>query len=1013
MSSLAHHAADPFRLLVESVVDYAIYMVDPAGLIATWNPASERIYGYRADEIIGRSFELVVVPEEIAEADAVRQRALVEGHVDFEGLRVRKDGSRFWAVVSVSNLKDYFGNHAGFSVVTRDITERKKAEEAVRTERDLSAAMLASLPGVYYMYDESGRFLRWNRLFEEVTEYSAEEIATLHPLDLFSGADKPRVAERIETVFRDGHAEVEAEFISKSGRQTPYFFTGVRAVIAGQPCLLGMGIDLSAQKRAHQELQRTGDLLRAVAEATTDAIFVKDTESRYMLLNPAAAQFVGKDVTEILGLDDTALFDAHDARSVIEHDRRVMDANLVETAEERLTAAGVTRTYLTTKAPYRDGAGNIIGVVGIARDISDRKRVEERLEQNRALLRMASRVGRMGAWSVDLATLHVAWSDELLAILELPADLSPDFEYGINIYLPQYRQQVRDAFNRCVGDEVPFDLEVQCTTASGRILWIRIMGEAIRTPDGVVTGACGAFQDISDRKDAAEVLQLRDRAIQAVSQGILITDALKEDNPIIFASSGFERLTGYHAAEVLGRNSTLLRGPESDRESADQIDAAVTTGAGCLVEILNYRKDGSPFRNQLTLSPVLGADGHLTHFVEVHTDVTELRRLEEQFRQAQKMEAVGQLAGGVAHDFNNMLTVIQGYTELALASITPNDPLRELLAEIYKAGERAGALTRQLLAFSRQQVLAPRVLNLNDVVLDTEKMLRRLIGEDIILVTKLSPTLGQVRADPGQIEQVLMNLVVNARDAMPTGGSLTIETQLVRLDESYCRPYPDLTPDDYVMLAVSDSGTGMDEATRARIFEPFFTTKGHGQGTGLGLATVHGILKQSRGHVSVYSEVGRGSTFKVYLPQVSDATSRARADVTSLVIPAGNETVLLVEDDEAVRSLATLVLRRCGYRLLVAANGTDAIRLAREEESIDLLLSDVVMPHLGGRELAEQILAMHPQCIPLFMSGYTDDAVIRHGILEADFAFLQKPFTPASLAQKVRSVLDLAPGRTP
>jgi CheY-like chemotaxis protein len=286
-------------------------------------------------------------------------------------------------------------------------------------------------------------------------------------------------------------------------------------------------------------------------------------------------------------------------------------------------------------------------------------------------------------------------------------------------------------------------------------------------------------------------------------------------------------------------------------------------------------------------------------------------------------------------------------------------------------------------------------------------MLRRLIGADIVLVTKLSPNLGQVKADSGQIEQVLMNLAVNARDAMPGGGSLTIETQVVRLDETYCRPFADVDPGDYVLLAVSDSGCGMDEAIRARIFEPFFTTKGQGKGTGLGLATVHGIVKQSRGHVAVYSEVGHGTTFKVYLPQVSSPLSRVRSDASALAMPTGSETVLLAEDEDAVRALAVHILRSCGYQILESANGRDAIRLAENATGpIHLLISDVVMPYLSGRALAERITAMRHECRVLFLSGYTDDAVIRHGVLEADFAFLQKPFSPFSLAQKVRSVLD-------
>ncbi|WP_017302068.1 response regulator [Nodosilinea nodulosa] len=388
-------------------------------------------------------------------------------------------------------------------------------------------------------------------------------------------------------------------------------------------------------------------------------------------------------------------------------------------------------------------------------------------------------------------------------------------------------------------------------------------------------------------------------------------------------------------------------------------------------------------------------------------NVTEKQQLEEQYRQAQKMEAIGRLAGGIAHDFNNLVTVIKGYSELLQSRLAPNDPIGETLGEIHKAGERAGTLTRQLLAFSRQQVLEPQVFNLNTVVSHTEAMLRRLIGEDVILTTHLSPTLGQVKADPGQIEQVLMNLAINARDAMPQGGTLTLATETVTLDEAYCRTVADLSPGDYVRLTAQDTGCGIDAATQTKMFEPFFTTKAVGKGTGLGLATVHGIVAQSDGYITVESTVGQGTTFKVYLPLVLEPMPQERVVEQSRALPYGTETVLVVEDEDAVRALEITILQRCGYRVLEAANGSKALHLAEQEQGpIHLLISDVVMPHLGGRELAAHLALSRPDCKVLFLSGYTADAVIHHGVSEAGTAFLQKPFTPSTLAQKVRQVLD-------
>jgi two-component system cell cycle sensor histidine kinase/response regulator CckA len=383
-----------------------------------------------------------------------------------------------------------------------------------------------------------------------------------------------------------------------------------------------------------------------------------------------------------------------------------------------------------------------------------------------------------------------------------------------------------------------------------------------------------------------------------------------------------------------------------------------------------------------------------------------LRASEEQLRQSQKLESVGQLAGGIAHDFNNLLTVINGNSDLLLRRLD-DEKQRERVEEIKRAGERAAQLTRQLLAFSRKQILQPVVLDLNHVVPDVGKMLRRLIGEGIDLITALDPGLGQVDADPGQIEQVLMNLAINARDAMPKGGKLTIQTANVYLDESYVRTHAAVKPGPYVMLAVSDTGHGMDAETQARIFEPFFTTKEKGKGTGLGLSTVYGIVKQSGGNICVYSEVGRGTTFKIYLPCVGEAAEPHAQAAPQSITPQGVETVLLVEDDEIVRKLAREILELNGYGVLTAADGGEALSLCEHHEGpIHLLLTDVVMPQMSGREVAERATALRPAMKVLYMSGYTDDSIIHHGVLDAGVAFLEKPFTPDAMARKVREVLD-------
>jgi PAS domain S-box-containing protein len=405
-----------------------------------------------------------------------------------------------------------------------------------------------------------------------------------------------------------------------------------------------------------------------------------------------------------------------------------------------------------------------------------------------------------------------------------------------------------------------------------------------------------------------------------------------------------------------------------------------------------------PVRNQE--SQVLGVGA-------IVMDITERKRLEAQFLQAQKMESVGQLAGGIAHDFNNLLTAIAGYAEMARDSSPLDDIIRSDLDEILKAADRASSLTRQLLAFARKQNIEPHALNLNELILEIDKLLRRLIGEDIELVMLTAPDLGLIKADPGQIEQVLINLAVNARHAMPAGGKLTIETRNLMLDEDEARQHIGVTPGLYILLAISDSGMGMDHDTQEHLFEPFFTTKGPGRGTGLGLATCYGIIKQHGGHISAYSELGHGTTFKILLPRTSGPAMPAPPRDDTGALPQGDELVLLAEDEPAVRAMAARVLRQQGYHVLEAANGEEALQIARQlSEPIALLLTDMVMPRMGGKPLAEQIAQLRPTIRVLFMSGYTDAAVIQHSQAQPGSAFLQKPFSPATLARKVREVLD-------
>jgi PAS domain S-box-containing protein len=468
---------------------------------------------------------------------------------------------------------------------------------------------------------------------------------------------------------------------------------------------------------------------------------------------------------------------------------------------------------------------------------------------------------------------------------------------------------------------------------------------------------------------------------------------------------GAEQMFGFSAPEAINQHINIII-PAERREEASEILSLVQCGERVRqFDTVRQRKNGSTINVSITISPIHDSSGQVMGSTKIARDITERITLEKQFHQSQKMEALGRLAGGVAHDFNNLLTVIQGYSEMLFSETHEAHPMRDPLMEIIKAGERAASLTRQLLAYSRKQILVAEVCDLNALAQDCKNMLGRLLGEDIALTLVKAGDLGRVRVDARQLELALINLAINARDAMPRGGHLTIETANVTLDEAYSSIHPEVKPGEHVLLAVSDTGCGMEKATKARIFEPFFTTKEPGKGTGLGLAMVFGFTKQCGGHIAVYSEPGQGSTFKIYL---------RREDTESLAVPApdaqlplaGGATILLVEDEPDLRHLVRLMLMQSGYTVLEALNGGEALRVAEQHPgNIDLLITDVVMPVMGGRQLAEHLAVIRPGIKVLFMSGYTDDAVMRHGILSEENAFIQKPFTAATLPSKVQEVL--------
>jgi PAS domain S-box-containing protein len=652
---------------------------------------------------------------------------------------------------------DSNGGLVGYVGMELDITERKRTEEALRESEARFRTFVDHAGDAFFLHDndDQGRLLDVNRRACESLGYTREELIgqTAMAFDNWlTPAQLMRIAER---VIAGEEFAFETRHIRKDGSDFPVEIN-IRPFVHGERRLgLSLARDITERKQAERALNESHDLLRAVIEGSPDAIYAKDLQHRYRMINSAGARFMGKAVEEVLGKDDGELLPPDAAQAIRERDLRILVTGQQETFEETVSSGSTSRIYLSTKAPYRDRYGSVIGLVGISRDVTDTK------------------------------------------------------------------------------------------------------------------------------------------------------------------------------------------------------------------------------------------------------------RLEDDFRQAQKMEAVGRLAGGIAHDFNNLLSVIIGYSELLFDQLPPEDDNRSLVFEVQKAGERAAGLTRQLLAFSRKQVLKPRVICVNPLLTDMSRMLRRLIGKDIVLVEDLDAQVGMAKVDPGQFEQAVINLAVNARDAMKTTGQLTIQTRNARVEQQYAEDHPGVRPGEYVVVAVSDTGHGMDEATRARIFEPFFTTKEAGKGTGLGLAMVYGFAKQSDGHIEVQSQPHSGTCFRLFLPRVAHAETPLAPAAKDFRVTGGQETILLVEDEEPLRTLVREVLQSYGYTVLEARDGEDGLWMARQHAgTIHALLTDLVMPRMGGRELAEQLSRQRPNLRIMFMSGHAKDASHHRVELGPNTAFVQKPFSPLALVREVRDLLD-------
>jgi two-component system, cell cycle sensor histidine kinase and response regulator CckA len=770
---------------------------------------------------------------------------------------------------------------------------------------------------------------------------------------------------------------------------------------------------LEINVRHYRDIAERDARYRNLLEQAREGV-VAEAEGRIVFANPAAMKiFLWTREEEWAGKSflDLAVPEAREALAAI------LGASAASGPPERHEVVGLKADgsrFEMEVTPARMTFQGKKATQAILRDITDRRRAEQALRESEERYRLLFENNPQPMWVFD---------NETLAFLAVNEAACQHYGYTRKEFLAMTIRDIR------LAEEVPALLQ-SLASQSEEFHKAGVWRHRKKDGPGIAVEIAShpllfsgrpaqlvLATDVTERMRAEEALRQSEQKYRDIfdfaTVGIYQS---RYDGSLITVNAPLAEILDYDSPEDLLRHNLdeIYADPAERRELIARFEPA---GKAHRQEVLWKRKDGTPIWLELDARAVRNADGTTRYFEGFVHDVSERkkseeekRRLQEQLVQAQKMEAVGQLAGGIAHDFNNLLTAITGYSELLLGELPPEDLRRSHAEEIRKAGERAASLTQQLLAFSRRQVLEPKVLDVNVVVSDIERMLRRLIGEHIELKTRKTPDVWKVKADPGQIEQAILNLVLNARDAMPSGGTLAIETSNAELDQEFARSHVPTQPGSYVMVAVSDTGVGISDDVKARLFEPFFTTKERGKGTGLGLSTTYGIIKQSGGYLWCDSEVGRGTTFQVLLPRVEEPVSEVVERKTPPPIHPGDETVLLVEDEPEVRSLVQRILKTQGYTVVTAANPDEALAIAREFRGpIQLMVTDVVMPGMSGLQLAERLNPTRPDMKVLFVSGYTNDAIGHQGVLDPGTAFLQKPFTPNALARKVREVLEAPP----
>jgi two-component system, cell cycle sensor histidine kinase and response regulator CckA len=1012
------------RSLLASIVDScedAILSKNLDGTIVSWNAGAEKLFGYTADEIVGKPVSLLLPPEQEQEFPNILRRIQLGARLEhYEVTRLRKDGRRVDVSVTISPIRDSAGTLVGSSTIARDITGRKLAEAALQESQQRFKEVFDFTSDCIFLIDVTAdgrfKFAGFNAAEERAVGFSSADVSGKFIEEVVSEQVANEVYEHYRHCLKLGTViSYEEELALPIGHR--YFHSNlipVRNAAGRIHRIVGIARDITAYKQAEEAVRMSQQRLELAQEAGGVATWDWDIVANQKHCSKEYWRLYGLQERDLAPLPEEWLRLVHheDRTRITEELTRALDGAGHYNTEFRVVWPDGTVHWLSGKGEVlRDLNGKPTRMLGVNTDISERKYADQALRESEERFRNLADTAPVMIWVAGtdkvLTFFNKTWLDFVGRMLEQELDNG-----WVQSVHPDDLDRCFASYSASFDAREPFHIEYRLRRTDGEYRWVLCSGVPRFASGGVFAGYIGSDIDITDVKRAEQELVLNQALreseekyhgiVETMTEGVWILD---HEDRTTFVNQQMAAMLGYSVEHMAGRHVLDFKDEEARPIALQKLERR-RQGITEQYDSTFQTSDGRRLTVLISTRPLWDSDGRYAGTLGVITDITERSLLEERLHQANKMEAIGRLAGGVAHDFNNLLTVINGYSDLLLRNSNTGDRTYAQITEIRSAGQRAQELTNQILAFSRNQKRATDTLNLGGVIEDVEEMLRRLIGEDIELLTIFDPGLGYVRADRTEVVQILLNLAVNARDAMPTGGTLTFVLANVEVDDKDVRTHPGTRSGAHVLLTVTDTGFGMDAEIQKHLFEPFFTTKQAGKGTGLGLATVYGIVSQGGGWIEVESKPRQGTTFRIYWPRVSAVLPSEKDHAILPDQPLfGTETVLVVEDQPQVREMTCSILRQFGYQILEASSGEEALCLAQDyAEPLHLLLTDVIMPGMNGQELATRLRTIRSMPV-LFMSGYSDSTETAN---DSGAAYIQKPFTPDTLVRTVREVLSRA-----